>query len=101
MKNPSDYRATVMMKNRLHHESGEPIEKPTIQVNKDAYDKDKKFSPKITCPALDLTDMQDDNIGFHLQVPRGGAHPDGVGSELTIFFLLESFFLVTVGFAYS
>ena len=28
MKLRSDYRAAVMMKNRLHHESGEPIEEP-------------------------------------------------------------------------
>ena len=28
MKLRSDYRADVMMKNRLHHESGEPIEEP-------------------------------------------------------------------------
>ena len=28
MKLRSDFRATVMMKNRLHHESGEPIEEP-------------------------------------------------------------------------
>ena len=25
------------------------------------------------------------SIGLHLQVPRGGTHPNGVGSELTIF----------------
>ena len=28
MKLRSDYRAAVIMKNRLHHESGEPIEEP-------------------------------------------------------------------------
>ena len=28
MKLRSDYRAAVMIKNRLHHESGEPIEEP-------------------------------------------------------------------------
>ena len=28
MKLRSDYRAAVLMKNRLHHESGEPIEEP-------------------------------------------------------------------------
>ena len=39
-----------------------------------------------TCPALDLTNIQDGNIGLHLQIPRGGTHPNGVGSELTIFF---------------
>ena len=48
-----------MVKNRLHHESGEPVEEPTHLVNKDEYDKEKKFSLKITSPALDLTDTQD------------------------------------------
>ena len=28
MKLRSDYRVAVLMKNRLHHESGEPIEEP-------------------------------------------------------------------------
>ena len=62
---------------------------PRITMNKDEYNKDKKFSPKITSPALELTNIQDGNIGLHLQVPRGGTHLNGVGSELT-FFLLES-----------
>ena len=89
-----------MMKNRLHNESGEPVEEPTIQVNKDEYNKDKKFSPKITSPAPELTNTQDGNIGLHLQVPRGGTHLNGVGSELTFFFCSDLFF-VTVGFVYS
>ena len=72
---------------------------PSIQVSKDAHDEDKTFSPKITCPALELINIQHGNIGFHLQVPRGGTHPNGVGSELTFF--LESLFFVTVGFGYS
>ena len=38
----------------------------SIQVNKDEYNKDKKFSPKITSPALELTNIQDGNIGLHL-----------------------------------
>ena len=50
----------------------------------------KKISPKITCPALELINIQDGNIGLQLQVPRGGTNPNGVGSELTKFFLLES-----------
>ena len=54
---------------------------PSIQVSKDAYDEDKKFSQKITCPALELINIQDGNIGFHLQVRRGGTHLNGVGSE--------------------
>ena len=56
-----------------------------IQVNKDEFNKDKKFSPKITYPLPELTNIQDGNIGLHLQVPRGGTHPNGVGSELTQF----------------
>ena len=82
LKLRSDYRAAVLMKNRLHHESWEPIEE---------YNKNKKFSPKITSPALELPNIQDGNIGFDLQVPRGGTHLDGVGSELTFLFL-ESLF---------
>ena len=71
-------------------------------MNKDEYNKDKKFSPKITSPALELTNIQDGNIGLHLQVPRGGTHLNGVGSELTIFyFCSKSLFFVTVGFVYS
>ena len=75
------------------------LKNTSIQVNKDAYNKDKKFSLKITCPALELTNIQDVNIGLHLQVPHGGTHPNKVGSELTIFFFAP--FFVTVGFAYS
>ena len=70
------------------------LKSPSIQVNKDAYDKDKKSSMKITCPALELTNIQDGNMGLHLhlQVPRGGTHPNGVGSELTVSLLLDSLF---------
>ena len=68
-----------------------------MKVNKDAYDKDKKFSPKITSPALELTNIQDGNIGLQLQVPRGGTNPNGVGSELTIFSRI-SFLLQLVSF---
>ena len=78
------------------------LKSPSIQVNKDEYNKDKKFSPKITSPALELTNIQDGNIGFHLQVLRGGTHPNGVGSELTIFYVCSNlYFFVTVGFVYS
>ena len=68
------------------------MKSPSIQVNKDAYDKDKKCSQKITCPTLELINIQDGNVGLHLQVPRGGTHPNGVGSGLTNFFLLETSF---------
>ena len=64
----------------------------SIQVNKDEYNKDKKFSPKITSPVPELIDTQDGNVGLHLQVPRGGTHLNGVGSELTIYiYILLSF----------
>ena len=69
-----------------------------MQVNKDAYDKDKKFSLKIASPALELTNIQDGNIDFHLQVLRGDTHPNGVGSELTILFARISLFLQLVSF---
>ena len=60
----------------------------------------RKFSQKITCPAVELINIQDGNIGLQLQVPRGGTNPNGVGSELTkLFFARISFF--TVGFVYS
>ena len=55
----------------------------SMQINEDEYNRDKKFSPKITSPAPELTNTQDGSIGFHLQVPRGGTHLNGVGSELT------------------
>ena len=65
------------------------------QVNKDEYNKDKKFSPKITSPALEFTNTQDGNIGLHLQVLSGGTHLNGVGSELTIFMFAQ------ISFCYS
>ena len=68
------------------------LKNPPIQVNKDEYNKDKKFPPKITSPALELTNTQDGNIGPHLQVRRVGTHLNGVGSELTIFFAQISLF---------
>ena len=45
-----------------------------------------------------MKDAKDD--GIHLQAHRGGTSLNGIGSELTIFSLLESLF-VTVGFVYS
>ena len=64
------------------------MKNPSIEVNKDEYNKDKKFSPKNTSPALELTNILDGSIGLHLQVPREGTHPSEVGSELTFFFAL-------------
>ena len=62
------------------------MKSPSIHVNNDEYNKDQTFSQKITCPALELINIQDGNIGLQLQVPRGGTNPNGVGSELTNFF---------------
>ena len=62
--------------------------------SKDAHDDDKNFSLKITSPAFELINIQDGNIGFQLQVPRSRTNPNRVGSELTIFFLLESLFFL-------
>ena len=63
----------------------------SIQVNKDEFNKDKKFSPKITSPVPALTNTQDGSTGLHLQAPCGGTHLNGVGSELTFFFARISF----------
>ena len=93
------YEASIWWQSRCHDEKSlTPRIRRTkwranpSKVGKDAHDEDKKFSPKITCPALELINIQDGNIGLQLQVPRGGTHPNGVGSELTIFSLLGSLF---------
>ena len=70
------------------------MKSPSIQVNTDAHDEDKKISPKITCPVLKLINIQDGNIGLQLQVPRGGTHPNGFGSKLTIFLTCSDLFLL-------
>ena len=76
-------KSGMNLKKRLH-ESGDQLKNPSIR-DKDENNKDKKFSPKITSPALELT-------GLHLQVPRGGTHLNGVGSELTFFLLTRDIF---------
>ena len=40
------------------------LKSPRIQVNKDEYNKDKKFSPKITCPVPELINTQDGRTGL-------------------------------------
>ena len=84
------------MKNRLHHESGESIEE-TIhpRSTKTSPTRTRSFLRRLL---LELTNIQGGNIGLHLQVPRGGTHPNGVGSELTIFFC-SLFLLQLVSFA--
>ena len=68
MKIRSEYRAAVMMKNLLHHESGEPIEEPIhpgeqrrIQQGQEVFSEEYFSSARV----------EDGNIGLHLQVPRG------------------------------
>ena len=51
MKLRSDCRAAVIMKNRLHHKSGEPMEEPIINSTQTNTTRTKKFSPKTTSPA--------------------------------------------------
>ena len=55
MKLRSDFGAAVLMKNRLHHESGE--QSVSTQINKDD--------------------------GIHIQAHRGGTSLTGIGNELT------------------
>ena len=66
MKLRSDYRAAVLMKNRLHHESGEPIEEPVHPGQQRRIQQGQEVSRKITSPAPELTNTQDGNIGLHL-----------------------------------
>ena len=73
----------------------------SIQVNKDEYNKDKKFFSEDTSLALELTDIQDGIIGLHLQVPRGGMHLNGVGSDAQFSYFAQISFFVTGGFVYS
>ena len=54
MKLRSDYKAAVLMKNRLHHESGEPIEEPVhpgqqrrIQQGREVFSEDYFCSPRV------------------------------------------------------
>ena len=99
MKLRTDYRAALMMKNRLRYESGEPVEEPIHAGQQRRHTtRTRSFLWKITSPALELTNIQDGNIGFHLQIPRCGTHPNGVGSGLTIFFCSNLFLLQLVPF---
>ena len=84
------------MKNRLHHESREPIEEPIHPDQQRRTRQGQEVSLKITCPALELNNIQDGYIGLHLQVLRGGTHPSGVSSH--IFFARISLLLQLVSF---
>ena len=76
-------------------ESGEQIEEAIhpgqqrrIQQGQEVFSEDYFSSARVE------TNIQDGNIGFHLQFPRGGTHPNEVGSELTIFFCSNLFFVL-------
>ena len=91
----------VMMKNRLHHESGEPIEEPIhtgqqrrIQRGQEVFSEDYLSSVRVN---------QHTGWQYWLASPSSSwwyASEWRVGSELTQSFLLRSLF-VTVGFVYS
>ena len=102
MKLRSDHRAVVIMKNRLHYESGEPIEEPIHPGQQRRIRRGQEIFSEDYHPALQLINIQDGNVGLQLQVPRGGTNPNGVESELTkLFFGRISLFFVTIGFVYS
>ena len=91
------------MKNRLHHESGEPIEEPIQPGQQRRTRRGQEISPKITCPAFELINVQDGNIGLHfifkfLVVARIRIELE-VSSQF--FFCSNLSFSVTDGFVYS
>ena len=88
------------MKNRLHHESGEPIEEPIHPGQQRRIRQGQQVFCEDYMSGAQLINIQDGNICLQLQVHRGGTHPNGVGSELTFFFARISLF-VTGGFVYS
>ena len=88
----SDYRAAVLMKNRLHHESGEPSEEPIHPGQQRRNQQGQEVFSKITYFSSARVGQHTGwEYWLHLQVPRGGTHLNGVGSELTIFTLLGFF----------
>ena len=89
-----------MMKNRLHHGPGEPSEEPIHPGQQRRIRRGQAIFSEDYLSSARIINIQDGNIGLQLQVPRGGANPNGVGSELTIFFC-SNLFSVTVGFVYS
>ena len=91
MKLRPDDRAAVMMKNRLHHEAGEPIEEPIHPGQQRRIRQGQEVFSRRFCPAFEMTNIQDGNIGFHLQV----VSVVRIRMELKLsshFFLLESLF---------
>ena len=99
MKHRSDYRAAVMMEKSLTPRIGRTNWRTHPCRSTDAYDKDKKFSPKIICPALELINILYGTIGFHLQVPRGGVRIRmELEVKLTVFFCSNLFLFQLVSF---
>ena len=94
----SDYRAAVMMKNRLHHESGEPIDEPIHPCQQRRRQQGQAVFPEDYFSS----DRVDQHTGWEYWLSSPSSSwwyvPKGVGSELTFFFAL---FFVTVGFVYS
>ena len=90
------HEASTWSQSRCHDEKS-----LTPRIRRTNWRAHPSKSTKTTCPALELINIQDSDIGLQLQVPRGDAHPNGVGSELTEFFhftqISLSFFFVTVG----
>ena len=85
MKLRSDYRAAVLMKIRLHHESGQPIEEPIHpgqqrrkQQGQEVFSEDYFSSGRV-----------DEHTGWEYWPQSTSSswctHLNGVASELTIF----------------
>ena len=73
MKLRSDFRAAVLMKNLFHRESREQVKGRLHQDQQRRIRQGQEFFSEV-----------DQHTGWE-QVPGGGTHPNGVGSELTFF----------------
>ena len=101
MKLRSDYRAAVMMKNRLRHESGEPIEEPIhpgqqrrIRQGQEVFSDDHFSSARV-----------DQHTGWQYWLSSTNSSW-WYASEWSWmwahnFFVCSNLFLITVGFVYS
>ena len=65
---------------------------PSIQINEDEYNKDKKFSPKITSPALELMNNKKCEYWPSITNSKWSPHLNGIGSVLTFFQQISFFF---------
>ena len=90
------YEASIWLQSRCHNEK---LLTPRIRrTNRRAHP--SRSAKTHTTRAVELINIQGGTIGFQLQVPRGGTHPNGVGSELTKF-CCSNLFFVASGFVYS